>query len=156
RNAIDDEALVALRIGRDRVGRKVGLEIWLARRDGGPEVAATWHRHADLRTCLPIFVVVAGEGELRHWVVAPFPLRRALRKRMREENAGSVALVQARRGLFAQTEERFGHGIGSILAGRSVTGVELGAQNSAAQSPQRIALDTTREPLEESVHLRRP
>src|SRR5262249_11837266 len=117
---------------------------------------ATWHRHADLRTCLPIFVVVAGEGELRHWVVAPFPLRRALRKRMREENAGSVALVQARRGLFAQTEERFGHGIGSILAGRSVTGVELGAQNSAAQSPQRIALDTTREPLEESVHLRRP
>ena len=102
---------------------------------------ATRHGNAGLAQRLAVFVVIAGEAELRHGVVAALPLRGALGSGMGEEEVRPVFVLWiCARFFFAQAIGMFGYGVWPIFPQRAIERIELRAQNAAPQSAQGIAL----------------
>ncbi len=97
------------------------------------------HGQAHLAARLAVRVIVVGEGELGHRLVAALPLRGALGQWVREEDPQAWRIAALRRGFFPQAVGLLGHGVGAVLAVRAIEGVELGAERAAAQGPQGIA-----------------
>ena len=124
--------------GRDSLGDKVRF----SDRDGSAKVSSARDRHTYLRSWLPIRIVIIREGDLRHGVIATFPLRGALGHRMRKENM--LPVVIAGRGSRFLT-----HIVGilsnckrTMFQAGAVPCVECGPQETATQGTQGIPLGT--------------